>query len=269
MTTAFSYRQRSFTLIELMVALALASIMMSAIVFVFTQSQQVMSAMDAKVIVYNYARSAFDVMEKDLANAQKTGDMEFFQDGTSSPGLIGHYDGLLSGLDAEAIPVRDRGATPHELFPNEKYVYAMTLHQPEPYTDVLGVKHRHDSLYFRSVTSINGLTRPVLIEYALDHSKSSGAPRKLARLVRRTWIVTKIESSGLAGRPRIELNGGAGPNVGPNEPIESELCLYVTDVQIELFFQDKRTNKPGPSSSPRKSLSREPSRPGRRPTSTS
>lgn len=240
-------RSRAFTLVELMVALALGAIMMSSMIFIFVTSQKIVADMNAKLVVYNYARTAFDIMEKDLANSTKTHDMEFFGDVQGGPaGIEGHYD--LKAGDSESIPVLAPDGRPHFLFsPGEKYVYAMTLDQPPEYTGLLdGLKHRADSLYFRTITSINGQTRPVLIEYALDYKKRTGNQvRRLPRLVRRYWIVTKVISQAVGGATRMELNGNAGPNVRKNEPIEDELCLYVTDFQVEFYIQDKRNRQPG------------------------
>lgn len=226
---------RAFTLVELLVAMALGVILTGAIVFIFVQSQKIFTEMDAKVSVYNYARTAFDTVERDLANTAKTADMEFYQD-SESDGIPGHYDARNG--DPEAIPVNSPFGDPHTLFDRqEKYIYAMTLHQPPPYTGFDGKKHRHDSIYFRTVTSVNGQTKPVLVEYALDYRRASnGTLRLLPILVRRHWSVTKIQRS-LAG-PQITLNGD-------NKAIESELCLYVTDVKFEFYLQDKRSGRPG------------------------
>lgn len=236
--------KKSFTLVELMVAMSLGVILTGAIVFIFIQSQKIFTDMDAKVTVYQYARSAFDIIERDLANATKTIDMEFYQD-SQTKGISGHYD-VQSG-DPEAIPVRDFNQRPHFLYnQSEKFIYAMMLNQPPAYKDFAGREHRRDSLYFRTVATINGQTRPMLVEYALDYQNRNGTLRRLPRLVRRHWSITKIDNSGLGGIPNIELNGANQvPGRGPNEPHESELCLYVTDVQIEFYMRDKRSGRPG------------------------
>lgn len=220
---------------ELMVAMALGVILTGAIVFIFVQSQKIFTEMDAKVSVYNYARTAFDTVERDLANTAKTADMEFFQD-SDSEGIPGHYDARNG--DPESIPVTSPFGDPHTLFnKQEKYIYAMTLNQPPEYKGFDGKMHRHDSIYFRTVTSVNGQTKPVLVEYALDYKRASnGTLRLLPVLVRRSWSITQIRRS-LAG-PIVTLNGD-------NKPIETELCLYVTDVKFEFYLQDKRSGRPG------------------------
>jgi prepilin-type N-terminal cleavage/methylation domain-containing protein len=232
--------QKAFTLVELLVAMALGVILTGAIVFIFVQSSKIFTDMDAKVAVYNYARTAFDVVERDLSNTTKTADMEFFQDSETS-GLPGHYD--KRNGDPESIAVVGEDGKSHFLFDStEKYIYAMTLHQPPEYKDFAGVKHRHDSIYFRTVTSIGGQTKPVLVEYSLDYKrKSDGSLRALPVLIRRHWTITKVDNTGLGGAPAISLNGNGGPLVGKNEPIVTELCLYVTDVKFEFYLQDKRS----------------------------
>jgi len=236
------FQPKAFTLVELMIAMALAVILMGATVFIFASSQKIMAKMDAKVSVYQYARSAFDMVERDLVNSAKTSDMEFFQDAPTK-GLPGHFDVGPGG--SEAIPVRDFGQKAHQLFSGEPYVYAMTLNQPPPYKDFAGKPHRHDSIYFRTVASVGGQTKPVLVEYALDYKKRNGQLRRLPRLVRRTWMVTSINTTGLGGVPKLTLNEGDDPALGKNEPIEMEVCLYVTDVKFEFYLADRRTAKPG------------------------
>lgn len=244
-------RQRAFTLIELMVALALGLILIGAIVVIFSESQKIYGEMEAKVSVYQYARYAFDQAERDLANCVKTADMEYYQDNPNG-GIRGHYDiDPVTGQDIESLPLRDRGQIAHKLFPDEKYIYAMTLDQPAPYDDGRGQGalslHRRDSIYFRTIISVNGQSQPVLVEYALDYLKPDGSTlRTLPRLVRRTWVITNQDNSGLGGTPVLEINGGTkNTQIGKNEPIETELCLYVTDVIFEFYLTDKRNGRPG------------------------
>src|SRR4051812_8260346 len=81
-------RRSGLTLIELLVAMALMTVLTGTIVFIFTQAQTIFTQVDAKVQVYQYARSAFDQMERDLANVVQTSDMDFYQDVNKN----GHYD---------------------------------------------------------------------------------------------------------------------------------------------------------------------------------
>src|SRR5437764_7376642 len=86
-----SRRGRGLTLVELMVAMALMTVLTGTIIFIFSQAQSIYAHVDAKVKVYQYARTALDVMERDLANVVNSPDMDFFQDGGNGT-KNGHYD---------------------------------------------------------------------------------------------------------------------------------------------------------------------------------
>lgn len=61
---------RAFTLIELLVAMSLMLILVGAVVVVFTQSSDVVTASEAKMAVYQNARVIFDTLARDLAAVQ-------------------------------------------------------------------------------------------------------------------------------------------------------------------------------------------------------
>src|SRR4051794_398906 len=108
-----SRRGRGLTLVELMVAMALMTVLTGTIIFIFSQAQMIYSQVDAKVKVYQYARTALDTMERDLANVVHTTDMDFFTDGVGGA-KNGHFDpgeqlnGVV-GLDlAEEVRLKKR-----------------------------------------------------------------------------------------------------------------------------------------------------------------
>ena len=92
-----------FTLVELMVAMALMMILTGSVVFIFMQAQEIFLTVDARVQVYQYARYSFDQMERDLANIVHTRDMEFFNDQPSNP--MGR---ILSSSEGSMGPARPR-----------------------------------------------------------------------------------------------------------------------------------------------------------------
>ena len=52
-------------------------------------------------------------------------------------------------------------------------------------------------------------------------------------------------AAGLGGAPQILLNQNSDPLIGDNEPFETELCLYVTDVTFEFYMINKRSGRHG------------------------
>ena len=222
-------RRRGFTLIELLVAMALMTVLTGSVVFIFIQAQEMFVSMDAKVQVYQYARYAFDQMERDLANVVRSRTMEFYND-QPSLGLPGVFD------PGEEVPIRgtaNRDADP--LQGDSIYNYAFTLRQPQSYTDVLkGDLHYRDSIYFKTVTVVDGETSAALVEYAMvDHD------RERPRLVKRLWRVTGIDSSNPLA-PRLQINGT--PQALARE---QDLCLYCMDVRFEIFVRNRRRTDPG------------------------
>lgn len=224
--------RRGFTLVELMVAMALMTILTGSVVFIFMQAQNLFQQMDARVQVYQYARYAFDQMERDFANVVRTRDMEFFNDQPNNPlGQESHYDANLS----EEIPIRDTGNRHGDPINGDgTYNYAFTLRQPEPYEDALQRKHRWDSVYFKTVTVINGKTSSALIEYAIVDST-----KVRPRLAKKLWRVTSVDNTDpFAPQLRINDSDQALPEV-------QDLCLYATDAKFEIFVKNNRRSDPG------------------------
>ena len=210
---------KSFTLVELMVAVALMVILTGSVVFIFARSQEIFLKVDARVQVYQYARYAFDQMERDLANVVQTHNMEFFDD-LPDPALIkGRYDNLN-----EQVPIRGKDNP-------DTYHYAFTArqHQPYPSFEDEQSRYRWDSIYFKTVTEVAGETQPVLVEYALIDRD-----QRRPRLVKRTWQVTGTDARS-PFRPRHVINGDEHPR-----PQEHDLALYAVDSRFELFVRNRR-----------------------------
>lgn len=83
----YSKQSRGFTLVELLVAVALMVILVGAVVMVFTQSSQVISVSEAQMEVYQNARAAMEIIARDLASVQVNTDCHFVinSDPTSNP----------------------------------------------------------------------------------------------------------------------------------------------------------------------------------------
>ncbi len=61
-----------FTLIELMISVALMLVLVSAVVMVFSHTSTVFSISEAKMSVYQNARAALDIMAKELTSSDNT-----------------------------------------------------------------------------------------------------------------------------------------------------------------------------------------------------
>lgn len=224
--SAVSAERRGFTLIELLVAMALMTILTGSVVFIFIQSQEIFLTVDARVQVYQYARYAFDQMERDLANVVKSSNMEFFNDFPPPTGIPGRYD------QGEEIPITGKDNPPVS---STMYHYAFTLRSREPYThydpilkdDVI---YRRDSIYFKTVLEEDGGTTSGLVEYALADTNQARP-----RLVKRVWRVTGVDN-GNPLLPRYEINGG--------EPVKDrDLCLYAVESRFELLARTRRRHQ--------------------------
>lgn len=213
-----------FTLVELMVAMALMMILTGSVVFIFIQAQKIFLTVDARVQVYQYSRYAFDQMERDLANVVRSSDMEFYDDLPPPGGRVGRYDA------GEEIPISGAEDNP------TIYNHGFALRQPEDYTGADGNTYRHDSIYFKTVTVAGGQTSAALVEYALKD-----LDKERPKLIKRMWRVTGLDST-TPTRPKFQINGSPGNTA---RPIEQDLCLYTIDVRFELFVRNRRTDQVG------------------------
>lgn len=224
MTRIPAARRVGFTLVELMVAMALMMILTGSVVFIFIQAQKIFSTVDARVQVYQYARYAFDQMERDFANVVKSYDMEFYDDLPPPGGRQGRFD------PGEEIPIsgaRDNAGI---------YNHSFTMRQPEEYTGADGERYRNDSVYFKTVTVANGQTSAALIEYVLIDTE-----RERPKLVKRLWSVTGVDATAPT-RPKYQINGATG-NLA--QPLVQDLCLYTIDARFELFVRNRRLHQVG------------------------
>lgn len=224
-------RPNGLTLVELLISIALMTILTGSVVFVFIQAQNIYTHVDAKVAVYQNARMALDWMERDLANVVRTIDMEFFND-TKGPQIsAGHY---FQGANEE-IPIA--GAEDADSI----YNFATTLREPRPYIGVDKAEHRHDSVYFKTITTVP-VKKPTdpqtavaaLIEYALEDMN-----KERPKLVRRVWHVTGFDAS--ANPPKLVING----NTTSAQPDKMDLCHYVVDCRFSFYLMNKRTGAGG------------------------
>jgi type II secretory pathway pseudopilin PulG len=204
-------RDRGVTLVELLVAISLMIILTGSISYVFVTARNVFSRSEATIQVYQNARNAFDVMERELSIAVKTHDMDFFTDEAMTAN--GHYDSgeTFNGLNVND-PMQDT---------KSEYAYAMTIYGGEYPDPVYSGRqpHRSDMIYFKSLTTVGGKTRSALILYKIDTTE----PRKP---ILKKYVLY-----------RSDLAGG-GLVQDPEDKSGQDLCLYVTDMKIEYYFDN-------------------------------
>jgi len=104
---------KALTLVELLVAVGLGVILISVITFVWLQSNRIFTTTLHRLEAYQRLRTVLDIMERDLANTNRTVDMEFYIDKNGN----GHYDG---GGPPDEEPLIGPVATgsPAEVFPS-------------------------------------------------------------------------------------------------------------------------------------------------------
>jgi type II secretory pathway pseudopilin PulG len=220
-----SKNSRGVTLIELLVAIGLMVILTGSISFVFVTARSVFTRSEATIQVYQNARNAFDVIEREISIAVKTHDMEHFADRAETAN--GHYD---AGEDCYGLDVDKPGEKPddHTKAAGD-YVYAMTIYGRD-YQDPKypgRSPRKSDMLYFKSLTTVGGKTRGALILYKIDTAEPSKPILKKYVLYR-----SDVAGTGLAQDPP----DGSG----------QDLCLYVTDMKIEYYFDNVLdTKQPG------------------------
>ena len=214
--------QPGFTLVELMIAIGLMLIITLQLNIIFNQSRKMFLAADAMVQVFQNARSALDLMERDISNVQKTSQMEFFKDNRTRPDGCGY--GIFN--EGEELHGNEPDGIAPRFFNGLPYSYSMSLKREEyePKDRRIGGKYRKDSLYFRTVTSIDGKPKEALVLYELDTGQTNNIrPRPILR--RTLWEIDKLDAQGV---PKIKKHDAM------------DLCYYVDDFRVELYYRDKR-----------------------------
>lgn len=213
--------RRGLTLVELLVSVALGTILIGVITFIWLQSTKIFSSTVNNLECYQRLRTTVDQIERDIANAERTVDMEFFKD---AGGLNGHYDAATEKVLGHGPTGAGGAATPADSFrkivdPNDpvaklpgtsdrtefyeggngsnanfstrNYFYAPTLFSPPPYpiTGAEYLEKRHywrDELYLRTVAfarGIDGATVPALVHYRLVQPVANQSTSVLRRRV--------------------------------------------------------------------------------------
>jgi prepilin-type N-terminal cleavage/methylation domain-containing protein len=168
--TRILFRRAGFTLIELMVALALAAMISVAIMVISNQAQEVYETTSRKVDVYNKFRYALLAVERDFSQWIATPNLEFFVDGKGTGTRNENWDPgeELQDIKDKAGP----GVIDGGLFKEyDEFAYVIERHyKGTERTEGTGeVSKIHDAfqVYYRTVCFIDGRPREANVEYKL------------------------------------------------------------------------------------------------------
>lgn len=245
-------RKSGLTLVELMVAVGLGSILIGVITFVWMQSNKIFTSTLNRMEAYQRLRIVLDVMERDLANTNRTVDMEFFtdanasghfDDGTSDALMGGGAPGFRAPID-NADPLRiaskpefEDGDAWNGGVPNingHAYFHAPLVFSPSPYEitqdDYLTTRsYWRDEVYVRTFAMADGINRPAMVHYRLVPE----ADGRMA-LRRRMWF---LNEQGLLVPP-------PNPNATDRFAI---LSTGMCDLKVGFYFKENASSTVGSS----------------------
>ncbi len=231
-----------FTLVELLVALALAAIISMAIMFISSQARVAYEETSKKVDMAGQFRFIFRQIEEDFRNWEPTNDLEFFTDGRGQGGrLNGHWDPgeeLPDTSDDFGRGVVDSGIA------GEYDEFAM-LEQRHYVSRELGDSEDriHDAYraYFRTRLYIDGSVRQANVEYALLDPSALG-PNEARRIPPPPTRVAPENVPALT-LYKIVRYFDVNPRL-INRPFDTpvvrrliEVCNRVTDFRVEYMVE--------------------------------
>lgn len=231
-------RNAGFTLMELLVAVGLMVILMTAIVMIFYRSTDVMKINDARIQIYENARSSVDLLANDIQNAlpvdggQQRLWMENFTRPAVGPVPVGdNMDGALDyiGMVTVATAPAGSGVTSREL--RTVYVEYFMMNDDD------------------SETSFTGA----------GYNQTQRSQRNIYVLKRRLWTIstaaalTKLTTQQKSSIPLFTPMPSPAP-LGPGSGSapdfllieEGDLCHWVLSFNIEAYWDDTPVDPNGP-----------------------
>jgi prepilin-type N-terminal cleavage/methylation domain-containing protein len=163
------WRQAGFTLVELMVALALAAMISVSIMFISSQARLAYEATVKKIDVYNRFRFVLHSIDKDIKSWIPTSDLEFYTDGRGSGARRNaHWDPgeeIPDRTDVFGPGVADGGVVGEY----DEYAHIIERHYFSKDGGARGEVKRHDAyqLYFRTLTHVDDAVRVANVEFML------------------------------------------------------------------------------------------------------
>ncbi len=216
-----------FTLIELMIALALTIILIGTMVFIFQGSSAIIVRTQRRIEAFQNVRRLIDLMEEDIGNAVKTVDMEFFADDPAQPSP-GHFDAgeELSGADS----LRNNNDVFGGVLSAQPTYFKAPVFLENEYTDAQGNTHRSDVLYLRTLSSINGQSRPALVRYQLGDTGSRQPSMRRLKFFQQ-----------LGANPGDPPTTDREPDTGEGDVVADGIVEF----EIEIFFKENTVSGNG------------------------
>lgn len=240
-SAVLSRKRAGFTLVELMIALALAAMVSVSIMFISSQARKAYDETVKKVDVYNRFRFALLQLENDIRGWISTSELEFFIDGRGRGARYNlHWDPgeeLPDTMDEYGKGVVD-GGTVGEY---DEYAYILQRHYVslEP---MQTEQKRHDAyqMYFRTLMYIDGAVRQVNVEYALLDPNKLETNLPMLPPPPDTVVGRDVANLTLFKIVRyFDLNPDLikTPNQTPIVRKVLEVCSNVTDFRVEYLVQ--------------------------------
>ncbi|MGE3163711.1 MAG: prepilin-type N-terminal cleavage/methylation domain-containing protein [Planctomycetota bacterium] len=232
-----------FTLLELLVAIALAALISAMISVVSTEGQKIYISMTEKVEVYQKFRYAFRDLERTLQNMVVTADLEFFVDTPAD--IRGHWE---EGEEYKDLVNLDGGR------PDPRRYDEGALVIQRSYTvdgDPAEVEHDNFSVYFKAVTEIDGIMRVANVEYYLAEPSELAAGRdgRIGKSVApNAKPGSEIPHVGFVLVKVVRYVVVPDINSPTDRKVKKsvvELCQNVTDFRVEYFYDNVFDAAPG------------------------
>ena len=237
-------KNAGITLMELLVAVGLMVLLMTAIVMIFFRSTDVMKIGDARINIYENARAALDTVANDLQNGlsydggqQRLQLQQFVRPAAGGVAAGSNTDGAMDTIGI--MTVATVPPTPGGLTREVRTVYVEYFLAPDEDAE----------------TSANGTGSTIALR----------SSRQIFVLKRRVWAV--IGNTGLVklttqlkGAVSVPLFGTAYPIVPPYVPQvagfgsapdlvlleEGDLCHWVVSFNVEVYWDDTPTDPSQP-----------------------
>lgn len=239
--------EQGFTLLELMVALALAAVISLLISVVGTQAQELYRATTAKVEVYQKFRYALSDMQEQMEKWVPTTSLEFFVDKAAERNE--QWDeGEEIGMDTD----------PDNMSGGRSGYYDEGAHIIErQYLRLIGdfeEKHDNFKVYFKAPTNVDGQILMTNIEYYLAMPNPERENEDDPALVPIPQEVDDNRNFVLMKTVRfINIDDSDFfKNEFEVEKVDTELCRNVTDLRFEYYYDSPFDGSAGGWYTPKK-----------------